>query len=608
MKNKTMQLAFVLLFLAVATNVAKGQVCNIIRNSSFDQGGSPFSPAPGSTITSTGTNVSFWTTTVAGEDPDVYPGYRIFMWDNNASAGAMSSDEFIFQNLCQNIVKPSPNTYNLSFDALTTTRGLGNGRLEVFLSNGTTHVLVATVPNLTLSMTNYQFVNITASIANGTYNRIIIRPVSNNNAVVMDIIVDNIVLGTPMPAAGTKYLKDVVCCQANDVTYPGSMEGVSELKWIDMATGLVIGTTPTINVTPAKSGSAYLVQKYFASCAGNCMVTDTVVLRCCGGDNDWEFSDPNGITSADQIHRTGDVNIGNLAIVPGAPDIAKVEIKNNDNAKWNCFMLNGAGNGKMLRIKGGFYQGQHSIFQVEANGATDYTEDNVRLMVRADGRVGIGTTTPSGTLHVNGDTWNTSGIWQTSDQRFKQNIAVIENPSDILKNIKGYRYDFKAAEFPDRNFNKGRQIGFIAQELKQVVPEAVMQGDDGYLAVNYDMMVPVLVEAYKELKDEVEALKKALMTKLNTAEFGTANTLQMECYPNPFSNNIEVKFNLAAASTVAVKIINVEGKVVSKVEESRYEAGKQKLSINTQSLPSGSYVLLINTEDGVYSHKIVCNK
>ncbi|MBL7713060.1 MAG: T9SS type A sorting domain-containing protein, partial [Chitinophagaceae bacterium] len=45
-----------------------------------------------------------------------------------------------------------------------------------------------------------------------------------------------------------------------------------------------------------------------------------------------------------------------------------------------------------------------------------------------------------------------------------------------------------------------------------------------------------------------------------------------------------------------------------RVEENRYTAGKNKFSINTQSLSSGSYVLLINTGDGVYSHKIVCNK
>ncbi|HTN17452.1 MAG TPA: tail fiber domain-containing protein, partial [Chitinophagaceae bacterium] len=486
MKNRLMQLAFTLLLLAAATNVASGQVCNIIRNSSFAQG----SPAIGSQVDGTSTNVSSWIGAGfgAGGSPDVYSDYSIFMWDWSANpvTNPSLSNEYIMQPLCDSVFVVTTQPYNLSFDAATTARGLGKGRLEVILRNGGTRVVVATIPNLTLAMTNYQFNNITSALpfpGPSSYNQIIIRPVATvaGAANTMDIIVDNIVLGKS--AAGSRYVMNVNCCQGSQsITYPGSIAGFDGLQWIDFSTNLVVGTTTSINVTPTKSGSIYLVRKSRALCSGGaCNVTDTVILQCCGGDNDWEFSAPNGITSADQIHRTGDVNVGNIAIVPGAPDIAKVEIKHNDNTKWNCFMLNGGGNGKMLRIKGGFFQGQHSIFQVEANGATDYTEDYVRLMVRADGRVGIGTTTPNGTLHVNGDTWNTSGIWQTSDQRFKQNIAVIENPYDILKNIKGYRYDFKAAEFPDRNFNKGRQIGFIAQELKQVVPEAVMQGDDGYL-------------------------------------------------------------------------------------------------------------------------------
>jgi|GEM_PF-5341971 len=606
MKNTAVKI-IITLQLLVAGIITNGQVCNIIQNNSFDQ-----PPATvGGTVNQAGTSVPSWFTAAPWITPDVYPNFSIFMWDQsgNPPTNPNLSDEYIIQNLCQNVLVPGVQQYDLSLNAATTNRGLTtspNGVLEVLLSDGVNNVVVATIPNLTLAMTNYQFNNITNLIPNAAYNRVIIRPVAYGGGT-MDIIVDNIVLGSPAPT-GTKYVLDVVCCQQNQITYPGSMVGFDGITWIDQSTGLVAGNTQTITVTPNMSGNTYLVQKTSTLCSGNnCDVFDTVVLRCCGGDNDWEFSDVNGITSSDQIHRTGDVNIGNIAIVSGAPDIAKLEVKHNDNARWDCFMLNGGGNGRVLRLKGGFSGGQQSIFQVEANGATDYTEDNIRLIVRADGRVGINTTTPNGTLHVNGTTWNTSGVWQTSDKRFKENIEVISNAADILKQVKGYRYDFRTGEFPGMNFSDDRQIGFIAQELKEVVPEAVVQGDDGYLAVNYDMIVPVLVEAYKELKTELEEIKKKLAMQ-NSTGVGAVNTLQIESYPNPFSNNIDVKFNLPFASGISVKIINVEGKVVKKVEEGRYEAGDNKISINTETLQPGAYILLISTEDGVYSHKVMCNK
>jgi hypothetical protein len=51
-------------------------------------------------------------------------------------------------------------------------------------------------------------------------------------------------------------------------------------------------------------------------------------------------------------------------------------------------------------------------------------------------------------------------------------------------------------------------VGVIAQEVKEIVPSAVVEREDGYLAVRYDKLIPLLIEAVKALKAEIEDMKR----------------------------------------------------------------------------------------------------
>jgi hypothetical protein len=104
--------------------------------------------------------------------------------------------------------------------------------------------------------------------------------------------------------------------------------------------------------------------------------------------------------------------------------------------------------------------------------------------------------------------------------------------------MRGVNYHWKADEYPDQKFSNDRQIGFIAQELKEILPEVVMGDQNGYLSVDYGRLTPVLVEAIKAMKAEkdaeIDALQKQiddlreLVTKLAAQSKNTESTYGMK--------------------------------------------------------------------------------
>ena len=74
--------------------------------------------------------------------------------------------------------------------------------------------------------------------------------------------------------------------------------------------------------------------------------------------------------------------------------------------------------------------------------------------------------------------------------------------------ISGNSFDWN-----EKTSREGHDIGLIAQEVNEVLPEAVTERDNGYLAVDYQKLVPLLVEAIKELSSKVEHLEQQLRDK-----------------------------------------------------------------------------------------------
>ena len=148
---------------------------------------------------------------------------------------------------------------------------------------------------------------------------------------------------------------------------------------------------------------------------------------------------------------------------------------------------------------------------VETTSAAQYlvrvdNQSSVPFYIRGDGNVGIGTVSPSYTLHVNGSAYSTGG-WAGSDIKWKKNINPIDNALGSVMKLHGVSYEWKVDEYKEMNFDKDKHIGLIAQEVEKVIPELVKTDAEGYKAVSYEKLTAVLVEALKEQQKEIEQYK-----------------------------------------------------------------------------------------------------
>lgn len=95
-------------------------------------------------------------------------------------------------------------------------------------------------------------------------------------------------------------------------------------------------------------------------------------------------------------------------------------------------------------------------------------------------------------------------FFSVSDQRFKKNISTITDAGNLLKQIRGVRFDWQK--------DGSHDIGVIAQEVFEVIPEAIVSSMNGsMLTVAYNKIIPLLIETIKDLQNRVEILEKKII-------------------------------------------------------------------------------------------------
>ena len=103
-------------------------------------------------------------------------------------------------------------------------------------------------------------------------------------------------------------------------------------------------------------------------------------------------------------------------------------------------------------------------------------------------------------LRASGANWTSSGTTgNVSDIRLKENINPITDALSKVQTLNGITFSYKESG--------AVATGLIAQDVQAVLPEAVIEDEDGYLAVGYGNMVGLLVESIKELTSRVKELE-----------------------------------------------------------------------------------------------------
>jgi hypothetical protein len=173
-----------------------------------------------------------------------------------------------------------------------------------------------------------------------------------------------------------------------------------------------------------------------------------------------------------------------LQITSSTSGWAGIQIRNSSNeGRWS-FMTDG--------ITSGFYDDENGDWtvQMDENGG-------VRLYYNSSERLN----TNSGGVTVTG-TCTATNFNTTSDATIKTNIRTITGSLDLVKAMRGVRFDWL--------WNAKPEVGVIAQEVEEVIPELVSTDENGFKSVKYGNIVAVLIEAVKEQQEQIDALKSQL--------------------------------------------------------------------------------------------------
>ena len=139
------------------------------------------------------------------------------------------------------------------------------------------------------------------------------------------------------------------------------------------------------------------------------------------------------------------------------------------------------------------------------NVTDDTTTNASRYLIFANGTSGAITEQVSSTkLFFNPSTGllTSTDYNSSSDKRLKKNIKTVESALDKVIALRGVSFNWEEGG--------AKSIGLIAQEAEKVIPEIVLQDENGYLGIKYNNLIGVLVEAIKEQQEQINTLKKLI--------------------------------------------------------------------------------------------------
>jgi uncharacterized protein YjbI with pentapeptide repeats len=192
-------------------------------------------------------------------------------------------------------------------------------------------------------------------------------------------------------------------------------------------------------------------------------------------------------------------NIGATTYTGGSLNLSGT-IRTTTNSEHQFISVTGGSYMYMNTVSTSNTSGFGRIGVWNSNVSGDGSQHLVLQPVGTSGNVGIGTTAPTYKLHVNGNIYATGDITALSDMRRKTDIVTIDEALNKVEQLRGVY--FKSL------VNERKNVGVIAQEIEEVLPEVVLTDSEGYKSVAYGNIAGILIEAIKELSEKVKILEQ----------------------------------------------------------------------------------------------------
>ena len=200
---------------------------------------------------------------------------------------------------------------------------------------------------------------------------------------------------------------------------------------------------------------------------------------------------------------------GNVGIATASPR-ARVDVKQIDETFIGSLQLRRSATNDTWAVVTGADNNLYFGYANDASLADAHTDFTVNpLVLTANDRVGIGTAAPDQKLSVNGDASKSGGgSWQTfSDERLKKLGNPFTTGLKAVMQLQPLRYEYRANNALGIKPN-GEHIGFGAQAVQKIIPEAVTANADGYLMVNNDPIIWTMLNAIKEQQQQIIELRR----------------------------------------------------------------------------------------------------
>lgn len=222
---------------------------------------------------------------------------------------------------------------------------------------------------------------------------------------------------------------------------------------------------------------------------------------------------PGAPTSSIDISASGDVGIGTAApagkLHTSGTGTQLSIFQSSDNGAVQFRLKTDSTNRRFVALNSADAVQSQIIFN--DNGAFEFTGPavaNQRLSILSSGDVGIGTNAPTAKLSVNGTANKPSGgSWDVfSDERLKNIKGNFNSGLKAVMQLRPIRYEYKR-DNPLGIKSEGEHVGFGAQAVQKIIPEAVTKNSEGYLMVNNDPILWTMLNAIKEQQKEIAELK-----------------------------------------------------------------------------------------------------